>query len=216
MTSATTEPAAGHPVAAVPERLFDDDARERRWRARFTATRMSRPDWARDAPDRSVYTSNATGTVEVYTWDRANGTHRQVTNRRNGTHIATLPPDGETVWWFADTDGDEFGHWVTEPFDGRDPDPEAEGAGASQRATASEERTKPGRQPSGTEPPPAVPGAEDGYPAGLEIGRRVVAAGTSTDDGTRIWVGERGGPARVVYAHAEDAGVGAVGRHGIP
>ena len=55
-----------------------------------------------------------------------------------------------------------------------------------------------------------MPGAEDGYPAGLEIGRRVVAAGTSTDDGTRIWVGERGGPARVVYAHAEDAGVGAL------
>ena len=208
MTSATTEPAAGHPVAAVPERLFDDDVREQRWRARFTATRMSRPDWARDAPDRSVYTSNATGTVEVYTWDRATGTHRQVTNRRNGTHIATLPPDGETVWWFADTDGDEFGHWVTEPFDGRDP--ETEGAGASQRATASEERTEPGSRPLGTEPPPAVPGAEDGYPAGLEIGRRVIAAGTSTDDGTRIWVGERGGPARVVYAHAEDAGVGAL------
>ena len=55
-----------------------------------------------------------------------------------------------------------------------------------------------------------MPGAEDGYPAGLEIGRRVIAAGTSTDDGTRIWVGERGGPARVVYAHAEDAGVGAL------
>ena len=63
MTSASTEPATGHPVAAVPERLFDDDAREQRWRARFTATRLSRPDWARDAPDRSLYTSNATGTV---------------------------------------------------------------------------------------------------------------------------------------------------------
>jgi dienelactone hydrolase len=208
MTSATTGPAAGHPGAAVPERLFDDDAREQRWRARFTATRMSRPDWARDAPERSVYTSNATGTVEVYTWDRATGTHRQVTNRRNGTHIATLPPDGETVWWFADTDGDEFGHWVTEPFDGRDPDAAAKGAGVSRRGSG---RTEPESRPSSTEPPPpAVPGAEDGYPAGLEIGRRVVAAGTSTDDGTRIWVGERGGPARVVYAHAEDAGVGAL------
>ena len=57
---------------------------------------------------------------------------------------------------------------------------------------------------------PALPGVEDGYPAGLEIGRRLVAVGTSTDDGTRIWLGERGGPARVVYAHAEDAGVGAL------
>ena len=35
---------------------------------------------------------------------------------------------------------------------------------------------------------PALPGVEDGYSAGLEIGRSVVAAGASTDDGTRIWV----------------------------
>ena len=176
-----------HPVATVPDRLFADDAREQRWRARFTATRMSRPDWARDAPDRNVYTSNATGTVEVYAWDRLTGVHRQVTDRRAGTHLATLPPDGETVWWFADTDGDEFGHWVAEPFAGRP-------ATAHRPSTAV----------------PALPGVEDGYPAGLEIGRRLVAAGTSTDDGTRIWLGERGGPARVVYAHAEDAGVGAL------
>ena len=110
-----------------------------------------------------------------------------MTDRRAGTHLATLPPDGETVWWFADTDGDEFGHWVAEPFAGRP-------------ATA--------HRPSGAVP--ALPGVEDGYPAGLEIGRGLVAAGTSTDDGTRIWLGERGGPARVVYAHAEDAGVGAL------
>ena len=172
-----------HPVAAVPDRLFADDAREQHWRARFTATRMSRPDWARDAPDRNVYTSNATGTVEVYVWDRATDLHRQVTDRRAGTHIATLPPDGEAVWWFADTDGDEFGRWVVENFAGR---------------------------PAGDDAIAALPGVEDGYPAGLEIGRRLVAAGTSADGGTRIWLADRGGPARVVYEHAEDAGVGAL------
>jgi dienelactone hydrolase len=170
-----------HPVAPVPDRLFDDE-REQRWRARFTAPRMSRPAWARDAPDRCVYTANASGTTEVYVWDRATDLHRRVTDRRSGTHIATIPPDGGTVWWFADTDGDEFGHWVREPFAGL---------------------------PHGAEAEPALPGVEDGYPAGLEIGRAVVAAGTSTDAGTRIWV-QRGGPAEVVYQHAEDAGVGAL------
>ena len=61
-------------------RLFDDE-REQRWRARFTAPRMSRPGWARDAPDRCVYTSNASGTTEVYVWDRATDQHRRVTDR---------------------------------------------------------------------------------------------------------------------------------------
>jgi dipeptidyl aminopeptidase/acylaminoacyl peptidase len=178
--STTPHSIAPHPVAPVPDRLFADDARERRWRARFTAIRMSRPQWARDAPDRNVYTSNASGTIEVYVWDRATDTHRRVTGRRSGTHIGTLPPDGEAVWWFADTDGDEFGHWVAEPFAG------------------------------GGSPEAALPGVEDGYPAGLDIGRRLVASGTSTNDGTRIWLGQRGGTSRVVYANAEDASVGAL------
>ncbi|MCB6516155.1 hypothetical protein LI139_10930, partial [Veillonella atypica] len=29
-------------------------------------------------------------------------------------------PDGEHVWWFADTDGDEFGVWRRQPFTGGD------------------------------------------------------------------------------------------------
>jgi dienelactone hydrolase len=165
-----------HPAAPVPDRLFDDE-REGRWRARFTAPRMSRPAWARDAPDRSLYTSNASGTTEVYVWDRATNLHRQVTHRPSGTYAATLTPDGESVWWFADTDGDEHGHWMSEPF-------------------------------AGGEPSPALPGVEDSYPAGLDVGRRVVAAGTSTDEGTRIWVQRGPEQAEVVYASAEDAGVG--------
>lgn len=174
-----------HPDAAVPDRLFDDDAREQRWRARFTAVRMSRPQWAEDAPDRCVYTSNSGGTTEVHTWDRATDLHRKVTSRPAGTHSATLPPDGEHVWWFDDTDGDEFGRWVTEPFAGL---------------------------PAGDRPADAIPGVEDGYPAGLELGRTMVVAGTSTDDGSRIWLHRNGSsePAEIVYESSEDAGVGAL------
>ncbi len=167
---------SAHPVAPLPDRLFDDE-REQRWRARYTAPRMSRPAWARDALDRCLYTSNASGTTEVYVWDRATDLHRRVTDRPSGTYAATLTPDGAAVWWFADTDGDEFGHWVTEPF-------------------------------AGGAPEPALPDVEDGYPAGLDVGRTVVAAGTSTDAGTRIWV-RRGDPHdAVIYENAEDATVG--------
>ncbi|GAA5145705.1 prolyl oligopeptidase family serine peptidase [Pseudonocardia eucalypti] len=176
-----------HPPARVPQTLFDDPAAERRWRARFLAPRMSLPEWALEAPQRCVYQSNVSGTWEIYAWDRESGVHRQVTDRPNGTHSATISPDGARLWWFADTDGDEFGRWVSEPFD-------ADGAA----------------QPAVTLPEGAEPDALDGYSAGLAIGSRVVALGTATDDGTRIWLSRAGGPAELVYEHAEDAGVGAL------
>jgi len=164
------------------ERVFDDDEREARWRARFTAPRLTRPSWARDAPDRSVYASNASGTWELYAWDRATDTHRQFTDRPNGTVHGTVSPDGEQLWWFADTDGDEFGHWVVEPFAGR---------------------------PPSARPQPALPGVPDAYSAGLDIGRKVVAAGSSGEDGSSIWVRRTPDqPAGMIYHHVEDAGVG--------
>ena len=96
------------------------------WVQRFTAARVSVPDFAEDAPDRCLYLSNATGTYEVYAWDRSldDGAdpsapaHRQVTDRPNGTVEAALPRDGSAVWWFADTDGDEYGTWQRQPFAG--------------------------------------------------------------------------------------------------
>jgi dipeptidyl aminopeptidase/acylaminoacyl peptidase len=106
----TAEPTA--PPAALPADVTA------RWQARFRAPRVSLPDWAHDAPHRCLYASDVSGVVEQYAWDRTTGTHRQVTDRPNGTLIATVSPDGETIWWFADTDGDEFGIWRTQPFTG--------------------------------------------------------------------------------------------------
>jgi dipeptidyl aminopeptidase/acylaminoacyl peptidase len=172
-----------HPAAKIPDRLFDDDGAEARWRARFTAPRVTAPQWARDADSRSLYLSNSSGVWEVYAWDRDTDSHRQVTNRPNGTYSSLLPPDGRFVWWFADTDGDEFGRWVREPF--------------AKDGTAAE---------------PAVPGAPDGYQAGLAIGNELVAVGAATDDGTTIWLSRGGMPARTIYSHKEDAWVGALSR----
>ena len=94
------------------------------WEQRFRAARVSLPEWARDAPDRCLYVSNATGTFELYAWDRADGTVRQVTDRPHGTVDGTLPPDGRSVWWFDDEGGDEFGVWRLQPWEGG-PDVEA-------------------------------------------------------------------------------------------
>ncbi|MEV4558269.1 prolyl oligopeptidase family serine peptidase [Kitasatospora sp. NPDC049285] len=156
------------------------------WEQRFRAARVSLPDWADEAPDRALYVSNATGTYEVYAWDRATDEHRRVTDRPNGTTDAELSPDGEWIWWFDDTDGDEFGVWRRQPFTGG-PDQEAA---------------------------PGVPAAYSaGLALGRD---GTVVVGTSTDDeGTTLYL-HRPGAAEpeVVYHHAEYGGVGDLSHDG--
>jgi hypothetical protein len=176
---------SNHPPADVPDTLFADADPESRWRSRFTAARVSLPNWARYAPDRNIYISNASGVFEIYAWDRATDTHRQVTDRPNGTYNGTITPDGEHIWWFSDSDGDEFGSWVSEPFAGR---------------------------PTREEPATAVPGSVPGYPAGLGVGRTVTALGVSNDDGTTVFVTRGQAPAEVIYQNQHDGGVAALSR----
>ena len=91
---------------------------EAAWRRRLRAPRVLLPQWARDRPERLLYASNASGKWEHYAWDRERDEHRQVTDRREGTLLARIDPTGESIWWFDDTDGDEFGVWMVEPFTG--------------------------------------------------------------------------------------------------
>lgn len=130
MTEATGSPT----TASVPP-----------WEQRFRAPRVSLPDWAEDAPDRALFVSNATGTYELYAWDRATGEQRQVTDRPNGTTDGVLTPDGEAVWWFDDTDGDEFGVWMRRPFHG------GADTGSVPAAPVSGRPIRPGSRSAGTE-----------------------------------------------------------------
>ncbi|MER6698038.1 prolyl oligopeptidase family serine peptidase [Streptomyces fimicarius] len=156
------------------------------WEQRFRAPRVSLPDWAEDAPDRSLFVSNATGTYELYAWDRASGRQRQVTDRPNGTTDGVLTPDGEAVWWFSDTDGDEFGVWMRQPF----------GGGADEPAV-------PGLAPSY----PA--GLAIGRDGSAVIGR------STDEDGTTIHlVRKPGGKPVEIYRHRESAGVGDLSHDG--
>ncbi|MFJ8645563.1 prolyl oligopeptidase family serine peptidase [Streptomyces sp. NPDC093546] len=155
------------------------------WELRFRAPRVSLPDWAEDAPDRALFTSNATGTYELYAWDRATGAQRQVTDRPNGTTDGVLSPDGAWIWWFADTDGDEFGRWMRQPFGGGDDEPAAPGLAASYPA---------------------------GLAIGRD-GTAVI--GCSTDEeGSTIHVVRPGRPPVEIYRHRESAGVGDLSHDG--
>ena len=182
----TNEPAASrppHPTAEVPDRLFSENAAEERWRQRFSATRISLPDTARDAPDRAVYVSNAGGRYELYSWDIEAGRHTVATQRPDGTAHGTLSADGQHLLWFDDTDGDEFGRWRRQSFGG----------------------------PPGSASP-AMPSVEPGYPAGLEVGNDVEVAGFVDDDGTRIHLSVGGGEPAVVYQNGNDASVDGLSR----
>ncbi|WP_051940164.1 prolyl oligopeptidase family serine peptidase [Phaeacidiphilus oryzae] len=167
----TPEPASPTPEATT--------APAAEWEQRFRAARVGFPEWAEDAPDRSLFVSNATGTYEVYAWDRSTGGQRQVTDRPNGTTDAVLSPDGEWIWWFDDKDGDEFGVWRRQPFAGGD-----------------DETAVPGLEPSY---PAGLALGRDG----------TVAVGRSTDEhGTTIHVRRPGAEEPVeVYRHRESGGV---------
>ncbi|MBZ6229848.1 S9 family peptidase [Streptomyces olivaceus] len=157
------------------------------WEKRFRAPRVSLPDWAEDAPDRSLFVSNVTGTYELYAWDRSSGEQRQATDRPNGTTDGVLSPDGDWIWWFDDKDGDEFGVWRRQPFAG----------GADEAAV-------PGLDPSY---PAGLALGRDG---------RTAVVGRSTDEeGTTIHLARRdaGDPVEI-YRHRESAGVGDLSHDG--
>jgi acetyl esterase/lipase len=130
------------------------------WIRRFRAAEVGFPQWARDAPHRSLYTSNRSGTWELHGWDRREGRHGQVTARPQGTPWGLIHPDGESIWWFDDIDHDERGQWVRHVFDLSGP-----AGGAAQIA---------------------FPDIPPGYPVGLCLGHQVAAVGMSERGGVRL------------------------------
>jgi dienelactone hydrolase len=172
-------PGQGDTAACVPP--IDPAAP---WVRRFRAVRVSLPDHAEDRPERALYVSNPTGVFELYAWDRASGTARQVTDRPEGTTLGALPPDGESVWWFDDTDGDEFGVWRRQPWAGG-PDEEA----------------APGLEPSY---PAGLALGRDG----------LAVVGRSTDGSSSVHLVRPGAEPVLLYASPEDAGVGDLSRDG--
>lgn len=155
---------------------------EERWQARFRAARVSLPGWAFDAPHRSTYRSNVTGTWEIYAWDRERDERRQVTDRPNGTWMGGVETTGEWVWWFADTDGDEFGVWMRQPFEG----------GAD--------------EPAVPELEPSYPSGLAIGRSGLAV------VGRTGEHGSSVHLCPPGESPRIVYRHEQDAHLAGMSR----
>ncbi|MEV0322483.1 S9 family peptidase [Streptomyces sp. NPDC050658] len=76
------------------------------------------PAIAELAPDRGCFAGEADDRCEVFAWDLAQGTVRQVTDRPGlGTDVADVDPRGQNIWWFEDgPTGD--GRWMLQPWEG--------------------------------------------------------------------------------------------------
>ncbi len=153
------------------------------WEQRFRAPATGFPRWARDNPDRLAVASNESGAWQVYAWDLARDSRRQVTDDPIGVAGGSVTHDGSHVLWFHDPRGDEVGQWVVEPFDGD----------ASLRR-------------------PLVEGVPDAWSAGLSLGDGIVALGTADDQGFAVRVAVGGEAARVLFSHPETLDVAGLSR----
>ncbi|ARP73095.1 S9 family peptidase [Streptomyces pluripotens] len=85
-------------------------------RRTFQVYRPALPQAARRMPHRMVFTGDADGRCEIFTWDSDAGVARQVTSRPHGTLRCAIDAEG-TVWWF-DEDPDGRGRWLLQDFTG--------------------------------------------------------------------------------------------------
>ncbi|WP_246260595.1 alpha/beta hydrolase family protein [Streptomyces typhae] len=84
--------------------------------SRFQVYRAALPEVCAAQPHRMVFTSDADGRCEVFTWDAATRRARRVTDRPGGTLHGAIDGDAR-VWWFAE-DARGVGHWRFQPFEG--------------------------------------------------------------------------------------------------
>ncbi|QCX81713.1 Prolyl tripeptidyl peptidase precursor [Streptomyces sp. YIM 121038] len=84
--------------------------------SRFQVYRAALPEVCAADPRRMVFTADADGRCEVFTWDAAARRARQVTDRPGGTLHGAIDRDAR-VWWFAE-DARGVGHWRFQPFTG--------------------------------------------------------------------------------------------------
>ena len=140
--------------------------------------------WARDAEDRTVYVSNATGRYEVSCWDVSTGVH-------------TRPPTGRTARSRHPVRRRRAAVVVR-----RHRTATSSAPGARSRSARPGRRRPPRCRPS----PPAIPPGSRSANASCWPASPMTTAPASTSAGRR-----RRSPSRaVVYRHAEDGGVGAL------
>jgi dipeptidyl aminopeptidase/acylaminoacyl peptidase len=91
------------------------------WKQRFRAPSIVWTQVAMAEPSRGIVGSTRTGTLQVHAWSVETGDLKQLTDRPGGMGPALLSPDGRYVYYLADNQGDEIGHFVRVPYEGGEP-----------------------------------------------------------------------------------------------
>jgi len=98
-------------------------AKDAPWKKRYLVPRVL-IEVARASPNHALIVSNKSGVYELYAFDLPSNNLRQVTHRPSGTIFGTISPDGKHIYYLNDTKGNETGHFVRVPFEGKQEQPQ--------------------------------------------------------------------------------------------
>ncbi len=88
------------------------------WKQRIRVAYIYRAHFARTNPARGLVIHNKSGSQQIYAWDTTSGELRQLTARTSHTLIGWIAPDGQSIYFLNDQQGNEQGHLARVPFEG--------------------------------------------------------------------------------------------------
>lgn len=92
------------------------------WKERFRTSTIFWTELARAEPTRGLAVSNHSGVFQLCAWHVPTGELRQLTRQPGGKLWGAISPDGRWVYYHADAEGNEVGHFVRVPFEGGEPE----------------------------------------------------------------------------------------------
>lgn len=87
------------------------------WKRRFRTPNIVWSQIAGRNPERGLVCSNRDGVYQLYAWDVPSGDIRQVTFKPAGVMFGGISPDGSTIYYHDDEQGNEIGHYVRFSFE---------------------------------------------------------------------------------------------------
>lgn len=91
------------------------------WRQRFRVPVVAGTQIAKMNRAHGLAVTNRTGIYQLHAWDVASGELRQITDAPAGVVFGGISPDGKYIYYLADKQGNEIGHYVRVPFAGGEP-----------------------------------------------------------------------------------------------